>query len=357
MARLEETDPGTGRTRSEAQARVLLAARHSFEHADPRSIEALCDDPEPRVRQLALQWSSNMYENLGDLPEACARAERSWAIADDRDGPWTRALAGAQLAGLTIQTGAIDDALRYAVEALPVMEALGASEDVAQLKAVVALAAMEDGRYADARRVFEEIEQEDSGTGVFGAAIVLLCGRPELDLATGRVEEGLRAYRDAVRVLQSRPVPGLSDTLDFEPWVFYPQSAAVCAHVHHRQRELVHDMRDDLRTQLPAILGGEGGRFLDYPAVGSVLVALAVWELSGEPEPTAAERAVRLLVVADRFGYNRQLPSLGWTPAAALADEVLPRGVDRIRTEVGARTAPELREEALRLVMELPSGG
>lgn len=354
MTRLETIEPGTGRTRSEAQALVLLAARKGIEEADTSVIESLCDNPEPRVRQLALQWASNMHENLGDLLEARRLAELSWQVADDRDGPWTRALVAAQLAGLTIQVGEMDDALRYTVEALPVMEALGASEDVAQLKAVAALAAMEDGRYDEASRIFDDIAREDSGTGVFGAAIILLCGRPELDLVAGRVEEGLRGYREAVRVLQSRSIPGLAETLDFEPWVFFPQSAAVCAHVHHDQRDRVRSMRDDLRTRLPGILSGEAGLFLDYPAVGSTLVALAEWELSGAPDPERAERAVRLLVVADRFGYNRQLPSLGWSPAEALAEQVLPGSVARVRAEVGVRSAPELREEALRLVTELP---
>lgn len=354
MTRLETIDPGSGRTRSEAQALVLLAARRVYEGAGPGPLEALCVDPEPRVRQLALQWSSNMHENLGDLVEARRLAELSWQAADDRDGPWTRALVSAQLAGLMTQVGEMEGALGYAVEALPVIEALGATEDVAQLRAVVALAAMEEGRLEDAERVFAEIERDDSGTGVFGAAIVLLCGRPELDLVSGRTEQGLRAYRDAVLVLQHRPVPGLSGTLDFEPWVFFPQAAAVCAHVHHQQRDLVQGMRDDLRAKLPAILAGESGLFLDYPAVGAVLVALAVWELAGDPDPEAAERAVRLLVVADRFGYNRQLPSLGWAPAAALAERVLPGGLERLRADVGMHPAPELREEALRLVTELP---
>ncbi|GAB3194865.1 hypothetical protein GCM10027062_00120 [Nocardioides hungaricus] len=354
MSRLESIDAGTGRDRSEAQALVLLAARKGLERADPSALEALCDDAEPRVRQLALQWASNLRENLGDLVEARRLAELSWEIADGRDGPWTRTLVSAQLAGITIQLGEMDQALRHAAEALPVMESLGASEDVAQLKAVLALAAMEEGRYDDAARIFDDIERDDAGSGVFGAAIILLCGRPELDLVAGRIEEGLRSYRDAVRILRSRPVPGLAESADFEPWVFYPQSAAVCAHVHHDRREPVRGMRDDLRAKLPAMLAGDSGLFLDYPAVGSVLVALAEWELAGSPAPATAERAVRLLVVADLFGYNRQLPSLGWAPAAALAESVLPGGLDRIRATIGVHPAPELREEALRLVTELP---
>jgi predicted ATPase/tetratricopeptide (TPR) repeat protein len=353
LTRLEALEPGDSGSRSEAQAKVLLAARRGLVANDPEEIERLCLDPEPRVRQLALQWASNMYENLGDLTEARRRAELSWQLADGRDGPWTRALVGAQLAGITIQIGALDDALHYAIEALPVMEALGASEDVAQLKAVLALTAMRDGRLDEAARIFDEIEQEDAGASVFGAAIILLCGRPELDLVAGRVEEGLRGYRDAVHVLRTRPVLGLTEAVGSEWWLYYPQAAAVSAHVRHGRREQASGLRDDLRANLPRTLAAKHG-FLDYPVAGSVMAALAQWELAGDPDPVDAERGVRLLVVADLFGYNRQLPSLSWEPAEAMAEAAVPGGIGRVRAEIGARQAPELRAEALRLVTELP---
>ena len=352
ISRLEQLDGDGGGTRSDAYAKVMLAVRRGLEQNDPGGLERLCDDPEPRVRQLALQWSSNMHENLGDLAEARRRAERSRQLADGRDGPWPRALVGAQLAGITIQMGAMDEALRYAGESLPVMQALGASEDVAQLKAVLALAAMEDGRYDDASRIFDEIEQEDAGAGVFGAAIILLCGRPELDLAAGRVEAGLRGYRDASRVLLSRSLPGLGESIGYEPWIYYPQAAAVCAHVRHGARDLATELRDELRVKLPNTLSTDSA-FIDYPVVGSVLLALAEWELADAPAPPEAERAVRMLVLADLFGYNRQLPSLAWRPAEAMAEAAAPGLLPTIRAEVGVRPAPALREEALRLVAEL----
>ena len=60
-------------------------------------------------------------------------------------------------------------------------------------------------------------------------------------------------------------------------------------------------------------------------------------------------------MVADQFGYNRQLPSLSWAPAEAMAEAALPGGLARIRAEIGVHRAPELRDEALRLVTELPA--
>lgn len=352
--RLEALDPGSGATRAEAQAMVLVAAGRGLSSDDPAELERLCEHPQRRVRQLALQWASNMYENLGDLAESRRRGELALALTDPQDGPWSRALVSSQLAGTLIQIGALDDALGFAAEALPVMEALGASEDVAQLKAVLALGAMEDGRLDDAARIFDEIEEEDAGSGIFGAAIILLCGRPELDLVAGRVEEGLQGYRDAVRILSARQVPGIGDSIGFEPWIFYPEAAALSAHVRFGRRDLAGDLYAGLRSKVPSTLALEQG-FLDYPVVGSVMVALAQWALSGEPTPELAEHAVRMLVVADIFGYNRQLPSLSWAPAEALAEAVLPGALARIRGEIAPNRAPDLRSEAHRLVTTLPS--
>ena len=107
------------------------------------------------------------------------------------------------------------------------------------------------------------------------------------------------------------------------------------------------DLRADLRREgRRSTLAGEQG-FLDYPVVGSVMFALAEWELTGDPDPAAAERAVRLLVVADLFGYNRQLPSLSWAPAAAMAEAALPGVLARIRAEIGVTPAGARAEERL----------
>jgi predicted ATPase len=348
LARLQSL-PGDGSTRSEAQTMVLLAARLGTGAGDADALDLLCEHPRLRVRQIALQWASQFYENLGDLAEARVRAERSLELVDGRDGPWPGALVRAQLAGLTMQGGELDQALDFASQAMPVMEALGATEDVAQLKAVVAMSAIENGRFAEAARIFDEIA--DDG-GVFGSAIIVQSGRPELELATGRIEEGLRSYRQAVHELNSRPMPGMGMSMGYEPWVLFPTAAALSAHIRHGNLEDGAPLRAELRDKAPGALGTVVG-FLDYPVVGALVFALAEWELASTSDPVAVERAVRLLVCADLFGYNRQLPSLSWAPGLAMAEAALPGGVDRVRAELAGRKAPELRDEVLGLVAEL----
>jgi hypothetical protein len=288
------------------------------------ALEELTTSGTRQVAQVALQWSCQFHENQGDLALAKACGLEALALTDDvEDGPWGAALVRAQLAGLTMQVGDLEEAIRFARDAIPVLDELGAQEDVAQLRAVLAVGAMEDGRIDEASRIFDEIEAEDSGGGIFGAAIILLCGRPELALAAGEVDAGLRGYRDAVTELSARSFPGMDALLGYEPWTLYAESAAIAAHVRHGGAAEVAGLRRDLLRKAPEILGGAVG-FLDYPVFGSVLFALALWELSDEPAPDRAARAVRLLVLADRFGYNRQLPSLAWAPGLALAEAVLP---------------------------------
>jgi predicted ATPase/tetratricopeptide (TPR) repeat protein len=357
--RLEQLDNGRMVSRSEVAAGVLLMARRGIGpdgelDGGMEGLELLCDDDNPAVAQVALQWSSQFHENQGDVALAHERALAALRLADDADGPWTAALCRAQLAGLTLQVGDLNEAITHAREAIPVLDALGAREDVAQLRAVLALGAMEDGRIEEAQRIFDQIEADDAGTGIFGAAIILLCGRPELDLVAGRVEAGLRGYREAVVTLSSRSFPAFPNSEGFEPWVLYPTAAAVAAHVRHDRTADAEGLRRDLLQKAPVVLGGQVG-FLDYPAFGSVLYALAYWELGAarEGEPERAVLGVHLLVYADRFGYNRQLPSLAWAPAAELAEVVAPGEEARFRATLDGRSAPELRDEVRDLIAEL----
>ncbi|MFC6344411.1 ATP-binding protein, partial [Nocardioides hankookensis] len=178
--RLEALGPGDRGSRSGISATVLLAARATVEEGHLDAVEAMCDDPDRRVAQLALQWSSQFHENQGEIKVAQERGRQALALTDDADGPWSAALVRAQLAGLTMQVGEMAEAMEFAQLAIPTLDALGADEDVAQLKAVLAMGALEGGRIDEAQRIFDEIEASDGATGIFGAAIILLCGRPEL---------------------------------------------------------------------------------------------------------------------------------------------------------------------------------
>jgi hypothetical protein len=329
-------------------------------------LEELYDDPRPLTARLARQWVSQARESAGDAPGAVQACRDALALCDDLDGPWTRAILMSQLAGLAIQVGELDEARRYAETAIPVMRALGAHEDALQLVSVLAVAELTAGRVAEAERLLDEIATQDEQQSVFGGMIVVLCGRAELALVRGQGEDGLRLYRDAVATMRSRKRPGF-DLPGASPWVVYPESGALAAHARQ-----VEDGAGGVAT--PGAL--EGGRvlsselaatvrelltapdaFVDYPVVGAVVFALAMWDLCarrpGDDQGESLDRAVRLLAIADAFAFNRMLPSLSWAWAQRTAERRCPGGLAAASASHRGRRAVELRDETARLVAEL----
>jgi hypothetical protein len=133
------------------------------------------------------------------------------------------------------------------------------------------------------------------------------------------------------------------------PWVLFPEAASLSAHVRHGVRGPVATLRDSLVEKTRRLLSEET-TFLDYPMTGSLLCALGLWELTrDDPGPLA----VRLLVLADGFGYNRMLPSLGWRYAADLAESRFPGMADAYAAEIAGRSAVELRDDVRRVVAQL----
>jgi hypothetical protein len=232
------------------------------------------------------------------------------------------------------------------------MESLGAVEDTLQLKSVLALLDIQDGRLDEAERLFAETAAEGQGQFALGGNLVMLSGTAELALARGDVDRGLRLYGEAVVALRELAFPGVEVPAGFAPWILYPQAGAVSAHARHGARSDIRPMRDDLAARGLALLAGEHA-FIDYPVTGAVLYSLALWELTGDASAMRWERAVHLLVLAERFSYNRMLPSLGWAYAADIAEQRCPGLMDSVRAELAGTPAVELREAAHDLVAEL----
>lgn len=184
IARLRELGPGS-EPRIAGMARTLLLTGGT--EADPDQLEALCDDPDPFVARVALQWACQIHENAGEVVLAREYGERALALWDADEGPWGRALTTAQLASLALAAGDVAEAERLAAATLPDLLALGAEEDAGQTRAVFAVAALRAGRPGDAERIIEEIAATDGGESLFGGALIVLCGRAEVALARGQV--------------------------------------------------------------------------------------------------------------------------------------------------------------------------
>jgi tetratricopeptide (TPR) repeat protein len=290
--------------------RVLLAGAESHGLVD--RLVALGENPDPAVARVALLWVSHVYENLGDLPSSRTAATRALNLCDDSDGPWTRAALSAAVGGLAFQTGDLVEAERYARLALPDLWALGAHEDHAQTLGILAMIALHQGRLEESERIFDEVAAEDGGRALFRGAMELMCGRAELLLARGETEAGLAAYDTALAAIIERGMPGGQAPAAYAPWVMFARSALVAAFVRHGRPARAD--RDELMDGARTVAAS--ATLIDVPVLGCALFALAVWEFTFGDRAAGAE----LLAYADRFAYNRMLPSLDWAWATSLGE-------------------------------------
>jgi tetratricopeptide (TPR) repeat protein len=315
---------------------------------DPAGSARLAEDPDRHVARVALHWLSHARENAGDIRGAVDAAERALTLAGAADGPWLAAILHTQLAQLTAQQGDRARALAHARAALPAMQRLGALDDAVQLRSLIALCAIADGRLDDAEAELAQIGGIDDGE-VLGGGMVRQVGHAELALARGDHAAGLRAYRECAAAMRELRFPGLPAT-GLEPWVLFGEATALAAHAHHAAgadvahgRALFAAARDRVARVLDA-----AHPQLDFPVAGSALLALAAWGLlreAAQPEDAAA-----LLVLADRFAYTRTVPTMAWERVAPLAGERL---IAALRASYGDRAPRELLAEARAAVERL----
>jgi hypothetical protein len=348
---LARVGPGTSDPRVGGLVQVLLAYDPDDPGAFGDRLERLFEAPEPHLARPAGLWLSHVRENAGDPAGAVAAAERVLALGAQHEGPWVTAMLRNQLAALTMQLGDRASAVAHARAALPVMERLGAKDDEVQLRSLLALCAIADERLADAEAELRRIDEVDDGD-VFGGIAVRQIGRAELALARGDRAGGLRAYRACAASMRELRFPGLPSS-GLEPWVVFGESTALTAHAHHAAgadeahgRALFGSCSERTRRLLAA-----GDPQLDFPVAGGALFALGAWSLLHDAPAT--DHAVRLLALADRFAYNRTVPTMAWGRIAPRAEERAPGLVDAVRAGYGGRRPHELLGEASEVVARL----
>lgn len=348
LDRLRDLGPGTsGGTRGYGMAKVLLAM---FDGTDDLSaLEQLADDPDQGVALAALVWLCQVQENSGEVAQARATSERALARIGDDSGPWLRAMAESQMAGLAFQGGDAARALVSLRRALPTMEALGAIDDCVQIRSLEAMAELVLGDVAAAEAALDAVAADEQARRSL-AWIFAGNGFAELALAKGEVDRGLELYREGVEAARSRSVPGLELDLDLTPWVLFACSCALAAYVAHDRAAEARDLLAELEQRLPELLALDDQR-LDVPVAGCVMFAIGLGRLAAGPEdPEERRDAVRLLVLAERFGYFRGIPSTAWQAGVDYAERTAPGVLPEVQEEYAGRRAAELMGEVGGLV-------
>ncbi len=371
MALLRQLGPGPGgQVYLSGLVRVLLAYDSvkdaSFPHrftadaADwagtpgfPERLAALAADPDRHTAAAASQWLGHDRENAGDPAGAIEAAQRVLALVRDEDGPWSLAMPHGLLAELTMHVGDHAAAVEHALTALPVMQRIGASDDELQLRTLLVFCAIGQGRLADAADELGRVDQIGPSATAFGWAAFRQVGRAELALASGDLGAGLEMYRDSAVRMGEIQLPGVTRT-GREPWVVFGEAIALSAHARYAAGDdVAHGealfrvcRKGALRVLTP------DNPHLDYPASGLVLFALGAWSLLRRAAP--AQDALRLLALADRFAYNRMVPTLRWERITPAAEEAAPGLLARLQAEYRDCPQPDLLTQARLAVERLP---
>lgn len=319
-----------------ALATVVLTTMSDPEHG----LDRLAADPDPLIRQIALHCLSHGRENAGDPAGALEAARAALELVGEDGGPWHRAVLHTQLAALYAHFGDSASASSHAAEALPVLERLGAVDDAVQIRAVLATAALVEGRRDEAARMIDDLEALAS-QGTYGGVLSVTASRAQLALADGDIAEGLRRHREAAEALRNLRVPGAPD--GFTPWAVLGEVFALSAFAVYGEEDDGADLYESLRAMIPPIFDLDHAH-KDFPVMGMALAGLGIWGLLKTAMP--AEEAVRLLVLAERFAYNRFTPTMQWSVLSAHAERVAPGVLARIEEEYGRRRGPDLLAEA-----------
>jgi len=283
-------------------------------------------------------------------------AQRTLVLAREDEGPWATAMPNAMLAQLTMHLGDRAAAVGHARAALAVMRRLGASDDEVQLRSLLVLCAIADGRLADAREELAIIDALGEGATLFGSDGRRQACHAELALASGDYATGLRTYRECAARMREIRIPGFPLT-GMEPWVIFGDAAALSAHARYASgTDLEQGRAMFLACHNTALrMFSDPDPDLDYPAAGLLLFALGAWALLRCPETCEPEHALRLLALADRFSYNRTIPSMNWDWIASAAEESAPGRLAGFQAEYGSRQPADLLAEARQLAELLPS--
>jgi hypothetical protein len=135
----------------------------------------------------------------------------------------------------------------------------------------------------------------------------------------------------------------------------FGESVALVAHAHHAATDAddayARTLYATCRERALRVLDAADPH-LDYPVAGLALFAFGSWGLLRDAVP--ADDAVALLVLGERFAYNRMIPTMAWERIAPQAEARAPGRIAALRDELGDRRAPELLDEAHGLVERLP---
>ena len=279
---------------------------------DPAAMFKLADSEHPYVAVGAATMASYYWESENEIDRAIAAAERSLEATEGHSLPLLRAQAHARIGELCFQLDRGADAIHHLSAALPVFERLGARTDALGIRWWIVLANLQRGDVDGAQRWAEQVADVhvEPKIGTLGYDIG---ARAEMSLARGDIDRGLQLWRQVIGLLESaRGETSAGVPLLFDPWQVEARAVALTAHAQHGKLELVPDLPAALEKRLTNLLTSRivnpPPYLMEFQLGGSMLVALALADLDAAQlaaDEAATQSAVRMIALAERFGYLR----------------------------------------------------
>lgn len=335
--------------------RVMLAYGETEAGGFTALLADLAEDPDRRTAIAAGLWLAHERENEGDPLAARQAAEHALALTGEHDS-WLTAMPHMLLAQLNMDLGDRAAATAHAEAALPVMQRLGAGDDEMQLRALLVLVSIAEGRLADAKDQLARAESINESFGPLGSGAFRYICRAELLLASGEIEQGLHLYRSGAEGMRDIELPGVSRT-GVEPWSLFGDALALSSHAWYARDEdvaLGRAMFFACRAGALRVFSPENER-PDFPASGLLLFGLGAWGLLRKAAPV--RDALRMLALAQRFAYNRMIPTMLWERITPVAEQAAPGVLAELQARYADLRPPDLMDEARRAARRLPDGG
>ncbi len=330
---------------------IIFAATQS----DQSALFKLAESDHPNLAVSANTLASYYWEAANDIDRAVAAAERSLKATEGQRLPWLESQAHARIGELCFHLERGAEAVHHLKAALPAFERLGTRADAMAIRWWIVLAHLQRGDVAEAERWAEPMA--DERLEPTGATLGYDAGvRAQVSLARGDVDVGLRQWRQVIDLLDNAPgevSPGVP--LDFDPWHVEARAVALAAHAQHGRAALVAGLPADLERRLTTLLTDRIDNpppyLMESQLAGSMLVALATTDLDAAQQTSddaAARAAVRMIALAERFGYLHTFqPTMASAHLRAMAEHADGPAYQTARSSYAGLDRAALRAEAL----------
>lgn len=355
LATLRRLPPAPPDSLARAMAHVFRTVIEPRADVAVRLFE-LCESDQPLLAGIANGITSYLLAGQGESEQALEAAKRMRGAVDALGTPWLGIVVHSRLGELYLEAGRGAEALHHMHTAMDATEQLGHWSDTVGIRWGMVMGNLQVGDVDEAERWLELAAQgrqdESRGVQTFSLGV-----RAEIQLARGRIEEGLALWRrcagrlgnDESRFFRLDPIPdpGASEIL----------SVAVAAHARHGRIDAVQDIVRDLPRFLDALLSSPEAASPSSPGAipvcGAMLLALGMADIQSE---ATRRSGARMIALAERFRFVCGFqPTMRPQTARQDAENADGPAYSDAVSEYAGLSRDSLREAALALLSVRPS--